>query len=175
MSYREPPSTDPLIVSHGMLLTAVDPTTGRMHWQHRLSHAATRHFRVGQRLLVGDTASRAEDARLRCFELVTGKELGQVALGFGIDTGFVAGGLLYVAGGSGFACVNADGAIVWKALRIMEAGWLSGKTALVCTDANGIELWRTEEPGPTFIGEGQGLLLGELVAQPDAYGAGTRD
>ncbi len=104
-----------------------------------------------------------------------GAQLGEIALGFGVDTGFVSGALLYVAGRSGFACVNADGTLVWKALRVMDAGWVTAKTALVCTDGNGVELWRTEDPGTTYVGDGQGLLLGDQVAQPDAFGAATRD
>lgn len=175
MTYRAPAEEDVLVASNNDLLFGVDPKTGQLRWQQRLPSPATKLFRVGRRLFVGSTEMTPEDARLRCFDLVAGTFLGEIALGFGVKAGFVRGDFLFVAGGSGFACLTAEGAVVWKALRVVDAGWVSSKVAFAGTDAAGNELWRSAETAGRSRDHGEGLLLGDDVAQPDMRGDASLD
>jgi outer membrane protein assembly factor BamB len=168
MPYRDAPGSAPLLLLLGGLIIAVDPERGTRRWERRLDDRPTRLFLVGQTLLV--TQGNDAGARVSCFDVNSGEPRGSFLLGFEVTAGLTRGEHVILAGSRDAVCITAAGALAWSVATEVQVknAWNGDKRALVCRDASGAELWRTE-PNEGHAGEA-GLLLGDLVAQPDIRG-----
>ena len=143
----------------------MDPDTGAKRWHQKLSSEVTRLFKLERTVFV------AQDRELRWFDLDTGEPRGSIYLGFVASAGIASGDRLYLAGEKIVACITEQGAILWNAqvegaqkVRVFGA---DPSPNLICRDAEGRELWRLPVSGYNR----PGLLLGEIVAQPDLIGS----
>jgi hypothetical protein len=150
----------PLVLSHRQLLVAIDPASGHKVWEHKLGSTARRLFRIGPRLFA------AYDTFVCFLDMQTGALLGHVDVGFRISAGFVKDGHLFIAG-DGAACLRGDGSIVWQVVTRDTSGWVHGELNLVCVSPDGREIWRSMPLGTDFTSDNTGLVLGDVVAQPD--------
>jgi hypothetical protein len=158
MSYREAPTSLPLIFTVRERVVAIDPESGALRWEQPLPGGAGRLFLVGETLVV--TARSTNIAH--CFDLDSGVPRGHFDLGFRAETGLVRGDQLFLAGADAIACITASGALAWGA-------WVEGRD-LVFRNRAGEELWRMNGAKLTGVVVSPGLLLGDLSSQPDYAG-----
>ena len=161
-AYREPSSGGPLFALQRPFLRAIDATTGRLLWEHEFA----RPDGVGRIFLQEGRVLVAMGPALHCFEALTGRELGVVALGFTPDSGLLHQGRLILADNASLACISADGRIVWIATT--SSGW---EAEIECRDASGAVLWKRKAPS-TDARAAAGLAIDGIVVQPDKGKAG---
>lgn len=114
MDYRTAP-VEPLFVTLGCGLAAIDPTNGTLLWSVPTDWPITRIFRVGQRLLA------LTATEVHCVDTETGHVVGVARLDFTPETGIVCGDTL-VLGYAGMmigpmtalVCLTSDGHVQWR-------------------------------------------------------------
>src|SRR6188472_3610084 len=94
MHYPPPGATEPVVVCMGRALVAFDHGTGAVIWHFVADAAIQRLFRVGSRVLFTSGES------VICIDLVNGRHVGTVAIGFIPDAGLVCGTDLVLADGT---------------------------------------------------------------------------
>lgn len=165
MTYRTAPN-EPLVISLGQGLLAVDPATGEVRWSLSLKRPITRLFRVGERVLaVGADV-------VTCVDRDTGAVIGQVELGFHPDEGIVCGTDLVLAEGNSIVgdrpaivCLSSEGTIRWKATTTMvSTGLLSGE---VCFRSFASDGSLRSEVRYGMMGAPPGFLFRDAAVQPD--------
>ncbi|MCA9608768.1 MAG: hypothetical protein KC619_24360 [Myxococcales bacterium] len=165
MTYRDAP-IEPLILSMGQGLLALEPATGRVLWSLSLEAAVTRLFRVGERLLV------LTATKVTCIDPENGVVIGVVDVEFFPEAGVVCGtdlvlvhGKSIMSGRPSVVCLTADGAIRWKAFCTMESkGLLDGETVFRSVTADGTAV---SEARYGIVGESPGIVYQGAVIQPD--------
>lgn len=159
-------ASGPLVLTHRCRVLALDPATGSLLWDIELGRSARRLFRVGGVLL-------ATYDNVVCFiDLASGRLLGHLDLGFETRAGFVKDGRIFLAG-DGAACVTPAGQILWRVTSVDHSGIVTSEENLTCFAADGTEQWRSGPLGMQQVSDNTGLLLDELVAQPDMKGRGA--
>jgi hypothetical protein len=157
-TYRETPAPEPLLLTIGQMLLAIEPGTGALCWQLRLPVSVRRMFRVEHRMfLVGEK-------RVLTVDVSTGKSVGGTELGFTPSTGLVHESRLFLAGASAAACLDLDCRILWEAVQPAMAETWSFDFALSCKGEDGSVLWSVDL---TATGTPPGMCLGNLISQPD--------
>lgn len=164
---RTAPGSPPLVLALRSTLVALDPATGTHRWRATFPMQIRRVFPVEGAVLVvlADPGTRGA---VHAIDLATGMSRRAVELGFDPSgAALVKDGMLYVASEHGVACVTADCQLVWKgAIQAVSRGLFSLGHMLVVTGADGAERAQIEVGDQTSSGNA-GLVLGELVAQPD--------
>lgn len=165
MAYRDAPSSPPLVMLLSGLVIALDPELGTRRWQRSLGERPTRFFLVGETLMI--TLGSGAEASVVCLDMSTGEKRGSYLLGFEVMSGLSRGEHLILAGLRDAVCLTSSGSLAWSvAPEIVEKNaWNGDKRELVCREASGTELWRA--PLDENRTDESGLLLGDLVAQPD--------
>lgn len=157
-TYRETPAAEPLLLTIGQMLLAIEPGTGALRWQLRLPVSVRRMFRIEHRVfLVGDK-------RVLTVDTATGKSVGGTELDFTPSTGLVHESRLFLAGPSAVVCLDLDCRILWGALQPAMAETWSFDFALRCTGEDGNVLWSVDM---TTTGTPPGMCLGNVISQPD--------
>ncbi len=165
MTYRAAP-IEPLILSLGQGLLALEPATGRVLWSLSVEAAITRLFRVGERLLV------LAASKVTCIDPATGAVIGVVDVDFFPEAGVVCGtdlvlvhGKMVMGNRPSVVCLTADGAIRWKAHSTLESkGLLDGETLFRSFAADGTVV---SEARYGLLGEAPGIVYRDAVIQPD--------
>ncbi len=159
MTYRDTPPVEPLLLTLGLNLLALDPKKGELLWKLALPLTADRLFRDGNRLLLLTGKS------VLVVDLTTGKPIGGVELPFTASTGLLHEGFLYLAGG-GAACIDPQGQLLWVTTQPAMTELWSFDFSVICKNSEDRELWRL---GSSLSGQ-PGICLGDLIAQPDHQG-----
>ncbi len=165
MTYRTAPF-EPLILSLGQGLLALDPATGAIAWSVSLKRPTTRLYRVGERVL-----ALGADV-VTCVDRESGAIVGQVELGFHPDEAIVCGTDLVLAEGNRLSserpavvCLSSDGVIRWKATTtLVSTGLLSGDICFRSLAADGSVL---TEARYGMMGAPAGFLYRDTAVQPD--------
>lgn len=157
-TYRDPPPSEPLLLTIGQMLLAIDHASGELLWQLRLPTAVIRMFRAANRLLL------VGSDRVFGVDIASAKSLGGSDLPFTPRTGLLHDGRLFLAGSSGVACLDLDCNLLWNAVRPAMTETWSFDFTLHCKREDGTELWDVDT-GVT--GTAPGMCLGEEISQPD--------
>lgn len=157
-TYRETPPGEPLFVTIGESLLALDHETGALAWRLGLSLAPRRMFRTANRLLlVGRT-------RVEAVDLDAQKSIAAADLPFPPNTGLLHEGRLILAGAGGLACLDLDCRVVWSATQPAMTQTWSFDFGLRCVGEDGSELWKID----TGAGATPAVLcIGDQISQPD--------
>jgi hypothetical protein len=157
-TYRDTPPGDPLLLTIGEMLLAIDHRSGALLWQLRLPTATIRMFRVANRLLLVGTD------RVLGVDVTVGKSIGGTQLPFTPSTGLCHDGRLFLAGRSGVACLDLECNLLWSAVQPALTKTWSFDFSLQCKSEDGTELWSVDT-GVT--GTAPGMCVGDAITQPD--------
>lgn len=165
MTYRAAPN-EPLILSMGQGLLALEPGTGRVLWSQSLEAPITRLFRVGDRLLV------LAATKVTCLDPASGAVIGVVDVDFFPEEGVVCGTDLVLVHGKSIMsnrpsviCLTSEGTIRWKAMCSLKSkGFLEGEVLFQSFAADGSAV---SEARYGLLGEAPGIIHGDTVIQPD--------
>jgi outer membrane protein assembly factor BamB len=183
MNYPQSPqaprgqAAEPVVVCMGRALVAFDQATGSVVWHFVADAAIQRLFRVEGRVLC------ASGETVVCVDLLTGRHIGTVTIGFVPDAGLVCGTDLVLADGTSSSgeeprvvCIASDGSIRWRATTSSEVpraqgeGWGAGSTparAEAVLRTYGADGAKRSEIRYARSGYRAGILFGGVVAQPD--------
>jgi hypothetical protein len=157
-TYRDAPPGEPLLLTIGQLLLAIERESGALHWQLRLPMTVTRMFRTANRLLL------VGSDRVLGVDLETGRSLGGTKLPFTPRTGLLHEGRLFVAGSSGVACLDLECNLLWSAIQPAITETWSFDFSLRCRREDGTDLWNVDMG---VSATPPGLCIGDEISQPD--------
>lgn len=159
-------STTPLVLALRTMLIALDPDTGAHVWSTSLQLQIRQVFPLEGALLVVLTGQKA--GAIARVELASGMVLRRVELAFEPSGAAVRrGDHLFLASPDGVACVTTDCQLVWSGgIRGVQRGLFGADTMLVVRGADGAERAQVVVGAQTSSGNA-GIVLGELVSQPD--------
>jgi len=156
-----PGSPEPVVICMGRALVAFDIGSGAIVWSFVAEATIQRLFRVGSRVLFVSGES------VVCVDLINGRHVGTVAVGFQPDAGLVCGTDLVLADGTSsgaesprVACVTSDGTIRWRG----TVGVAGSENVL---RTYGMDGSKRSEIRYARSGYRAGILFSTAVAQPD--------
>lgn len=164
---RSPPATLPLVLALRSTLIALDPATGTHRWKAAMPMQIRRLFPQEGAVLVV-LAEPGVRGAVALVDLASGMVQRSVELAFDPSgAALVRDGHLYLASEHGVACLTTRCELLWSGgIREVKRGLFGADPMLVIAGADGRE--RTQlEIGQESSSGNAGLLLGELVSQPD--------
>lgn len=164
---RSAPTAPLLVLALRQTLVGLDPETGTHRWRAALPMQVRRIFPI-EGAVLAVLADPPTHGAVHVFDLATGMSRHSVQLDFDPSgAAILKNGRLYLASEHGVACLTTDCQLLWKG-RICDVprGLFGTVPTLVIRGPAGEE--RTQlEVGPQSASGNAGLLLGDVVAQPD--------
>ena len=168
MTYRGMDPETPLIVMQLPMLRAIDRRTGKLLWETNVGFDEVNSSAPGRFVPTKFGLFVLAGPHLWCIDMATGKRTGGVELPFTPQTVLFDGKTFFLTAVQQTIAVTLEGKILWR-MRPEEVGFIS-RGKLVCRDADGKQLWETENPAGSLAA---GLMVGDLVSQPDDHGVDT--
>jgi hypothetical protein len=164
---RTAPTPPLLVLALRQTLVGLDPETGAHRWRAALPMQVRRIFPI-EGAVLAVLAEPPTRGAVHVLDLATGMSRGSVQLDFDPSgAAILKDGRLYLASAHGVACLTTDCQLLWRGgMHDVPRGLFGTVATLVIRGPAGEE--RTQlEVGPQSVSDDAGLLLGDVVAQPD--------